>query len=495
MRAAILARVSSAEQATEDRHSLPVQVAKMTRYAEAKGWPVVRVFEIPGESAYTDAIHRRPEFAAAMTAAENGEFDCLLIDEISRFARDQYLAHDSMRRLRRAGVQLWAVSMDQEMTGNPLLAGIFAAVAEESSRLQGAKIKAAKASRFARGLHNGDVPFGYVSMGASAPLAIDAHEATGVRFAFERFLVTGSQSEIAQSLTERGYLPHSKTGKRVFERTTVDRMLENRFYIGDVEHLGQFGRGAHEPIIERDLFDAVQAKIHRGGTRLPKAERQCSGLVVCRACQRKMITQVSGSMLSYYRDPTSREVECPNRKRGMRVERVHAEVDLVVAGIEWRDPEWMAYVNQQQRRASVAPAEHASLDAERRRLNEMYQKGRMEEAEYDRAVEDVLRRRSALPVPLGVVEQAMGQVTSFADVWAEANERERREALRIMLEAVEVDTAAEHVSVVPRAEYAPLLALRRQWCRRKLVWYARQESSVAGKPYERYSPRELVGAA
>ena len=43
-----------------------------------------------------------------------------------------------------------------------------------------------------------------------------------------------------------GFLPH---------------LLKNRFYIGRGGHIGATHRGEHEPILERELFEAVQAKL------------------------------------------------------------------------------------------------------------------------------------------------------------------------------------------------------------------------------------------
>src|SRR6516162_1916311 len=37
-------------------------------------------------------------------------------------------------------------------------------------------------------------------------------------------------------------------------------MLKNRLYIGEVVYRGETHRGEHEPILDRDLFEAVQAK-------------------------------------------------------------------------------------------------------------------------------------------------------------------------------------------------------------------------------------------
>src|SRR6202007_410980 len=38
-------------------------------------------------------------------------------------------------------------------------------------------------------------------------------------------------------------------------------LLKNRFYIGEVRYRGEVYRGEHEPILSRDVFEAVQAKL------------------------------------------------------------------------------------------------------------------------------------------------------------------------------------------------------------------------------------------
>ena len=41
---------------------------------------------------------------------------------------------------------------------------------------------------------------------------------------------------------------------------SLAHLLKNRFYIGDVDYRGEVHRGEHEPILTRQLFEAVQAK-------------------------------------------------------------------------------------------------------------------------------------------------------------------------------------------------------------------------------------------
>ena len=38
-------------------------------------------------------------------------------------------------------------------------------------------------------------------------------------------------------------------------------LLKNRFYIGEVVYRGEVHRGDHAPILDRPLFEAVQAKL------------------------------------------------------------------------------------------------------------------------------------------------------------------------------------------------------------------------------------------
>lgn len=502
MRAAILARVSGKDQAEEDRHSLPVQMEIMTRFAASKGWQVVRVFEIPGESAYTEVLARRPEFAAALVAAERGEFEVLIIDEMTRFAREQYLAHDSMRRLRHCGVQLWAASMDLELTSNPMLAGIFAAVAQESSRLQGAKITASKARRFRMGLHNGDVPFGYRAVGPGQPLEIVPEEAAAVQWAFERYRITASVTDVARGLNERGLRPHSKQGKRIFEVSSAQSLLETVYYTGKVVHRGKVGPGLHEAIISSELFDEVQERRRRKaarGQRAPRSRRLCSGVIVCASCRASLTVSAGGNGTGYYRHAQALQPACTNRGPAFRMEEVHAQIDEVFGGIDYRDAAWLAYVNQRE----VLPApntelevEAGELEAERKRLIAVFTKGHMSEHEYDSAMAELVARRARLPLPFNRVRETLLKVASFADVWSRANESAKREALRIMVEYVAADSAGQTIALAPREEYEPLMALRADYVASvRLSTPGRNRTCVAAQGRRLFWPEELVGAA
>ena len=62
--------------------------------------------------------------------------------------------------------------------------------------------------------------------------------------------------EIARSLNGQGY--RTQTG-RPWATSSVLQLLRNRAYVGEVRFRGVWGQGVHEPIVERDLFEAAQA--------------------------------------------------------------------------------------------------------------------------------------------------------------------------------------------------------------------------------------------
>ena len=51
-----------------------------------------------------------------------------------------------------------------------------------------------------------------------------------------------------------------------FTRGPLAHLLRNRFYIGEVAFKGEILKGEQSPIIDRDLFDAVQAKLQEQQT-------------------------------------------------------------------------------------------------------------------------------------------------------------------------------------------------------------------------------------
>ena len=112
----------------------------------------------------------------------------------------------------------------------------------------------------------GMVPLGYESR--DKKLVVVDEEAERVRLIFRRYLELGSLDSLMRDLRERGVITKVRRlsngntiGGIPFTRGPLAYLLRNRFYIGEVVHRGEVCPAEHEPILARELFDAVQVKL------------------------------------------------------------------------------------------------------------------------------------------------------------------------------------------------------------------------------------------
>jgi hypothetical protein len=112
----------------------------------------------------------------------------------------------------------------------------------------------------------GIAPLGYETK--DRKIEVVEEEAERVRTIFRRYLELGSLNLLMADLRERGIVTKVrslKTGCRIggipFTRGPLAHFLRNRFYIGEVVFKGEVLPGEQPAILDRDLFDAVQAKL------------------------------------------------------------------------------------------------------------------------------------------------------------------------------------------------------------------------------------------
>src|SRR5437588_2691292 len=82
------------------------------------------------------------------------------------------------------------------------------------------------------------------------------------------YVELGSVGALARALDSAGVKPKPRQlangQSKVAERYTIGplaHMLKNRFYVGEVAHRGEVHKGEHPAIVDRDVFDRVQAML------------------------------------------------------------------------------------------------------------------------------------------------------------------------------------------------------------------------------------------
>jgi site-specific DNA recombinase len=110
-----------------------------------------------------------------------------------------------------------------------------------------------------------------------------------VRFLFRRYLEAGSVVRLKQQLHAKGFrIPiridgaDRSTGRGLFSRGHVYKLLSNPIYVGRIAHKGQIYEGHHPPIATLDLWEEVQRSLrdHLGAARTKRTRQSSDALLI-----------------------------------------------------------------------------------------------------------------------------------------------------------------------------------------------------------------------
>ncbi|MHB0713271.1 recombinase family protein [Roseomonas mucosa] len=358
-RAALYLRVSTTRQAEHDV-SIPDQRKQGETYCAARGYQLVETFVEAGASATND---RRPEFQRMIEAGTSkpAPFDVVVVHSFSRFFRDHFELEFYVRKLAKNGVKL--VSITQEMGDDPMhvmMRQIMALFDEYQSKENAKHVLRAMNENARQGFWNGArPPIGYRIVAAEQrgskikkKLEIDPLHAETVRLIYRLFLEGDGTSgpkgvkAIATYLNER----------RMFTRdggkwglAQIHAILTRTTYIG--EH--RFNTRSHKdrekkpeaevavmavpPLIERETFDAVQARLKSRNpmvvpARVSSGPTLLTGICFCAKCGGAMTLRTgkgNGGQYTYYTCSTkARQGKTGCEGRSIRMDKL----DHLVAG-------------------------------------------------------------------------------------------------------------------------------------------------------------------
>ncbi len=191
MKAAIYARVSTAEQSTDN------QLPDLEALAFRRGFDIVRVF-----SENVSAVKTRPEFDAMIAEAHRGKFEVLLVWSLDRLHRSMVGALQTVLDLDRRGVQVVSYKEPWLDTGGPvrsLLIGIFGWVAEQERLRIGDRTRAGLERARRRGVRLGRPR---VDLDMDRLLALRAGGMSMSRVASELGVSVGKVHEVLRGIQE-----------------------------------------------------------------------------------------------------------------------------------------------------------------------------------------------------------------------------------------------------------------------------------------------------
>jgi site-specific DNA recombinase len=471
IRAAIYERVSSEEQV--EGYSLDAQDRAGRLYCDAHGWEVPNVYRDEGRSARTDELARRPAFEQMLADAEAGLIDVVVVHKLDRFARNLRVTLETLERLERSGVGFVSISEQMDFTtpiGKVILATL-AAFAQYYSDNLSTETKKGKAERKAQGLFNGLLPFGLKTNPNGVPVP-DPDTYPGLLLAFRLAAEGKSDREVATALNAAGYRTSGNRGQNPFTKDTVCRLLQNRFYLGQLPD-GQGGwlTAVHQPVLDAELFDQAQ-QARAANRRVPgpksvppgKRTHSLSGLGTCAHC---------GSRLHVMTDRHGKaRIYCYAARQGQRcgqrsvhLDVIEAQLAALLATFHLPD-ETIAEVVRLHERAN-----EQRDDAERRRreiggrierIAEMYKWGDLTREAYRAEREQLEAEHTTLRVATSQAEVLAQAATFLKDLpaaWEAASPAQRNALAVLVFEAIEIEDDRV-TAVVPQPDFAPFFVKR-----------------------------------
>ncbi len=306
------------------KNSFSAQVSYFSKLIQNNPeWEYSGVYADCGE---TGTVKTRDEFGRLLEDCDAGKIDIVLVKSISRFARNTVDLLETVRRLKKLGIEVRfeRENINSMSAEGELMLTVLASFAQEESFSMSENIK----WRFRRGFQNGKQKrtqvYGY--RWECENFVPEPDEAEIVRFIFSEYLAGKSPRTIAATLNEKG-VPSMHGYK--FSMAVIFSMLENEKYTGTVvmqktfvedpitkrkvKNNGELPRyvieDAHPAIIDKATFEAVQKRIME---RKIKVERTpFTSKILCEICGLNFQRATK-----HYKDNRTKVMTCANKKHG-----------------------------------------------------------------------------------------------------------------------------------------------------------------------------------
>lgn len=278
VRCAIYTRVSTDAGLDQDFNSLDAQFEGAAAYIKSQahaGWTQLR--KRYDDGGFSGGSTDRPALQQLLTDVREGRIDVIVVYKVDRLTRSLADFAKLVELFDKHAVSFVSVTQQFNTTTSMgrLTLNVLLSFAQFEREVTSERIRDKIAASKRKGLWvGGVVPLGYQAR--DRKITVVESEAKAVRNIFRRYLGLGSIDALLTDLREKGIKTKRRplsTGKIIggipFGRGTLGYLLRNRFYIGEVKYKGEILRGEQKPILDRKLFEAVQAKLsaqHNGAT-------------------------------------------------------------------------------------------------------------------------------------------------------------------------------------------------------------------------------------
>jgi site-specific DNA recombinase len=269
-RCAIYTRKSTEHNLDLEFNSLDAQREACEAYIKSQaheGWRLIP--DRYDDGGLSGASLDRPALQMLLADVRAGKITTVVVYKVDRLTRSLADFAKLVELFDQFGVSFVSITQAFNTTSSMgrLTLNVLLSFAQFEREVIGERVRDKIAASKRKGIWvGGPVPLGYRCI--DKKLVVVPEEAEAVRTIFTRYLALGSLAALIEDLDLRGIRTKAngrtdgrQRGGIRFGVGTLAYLLKNRFYIGEVVYRGEVHRGEHEPILDRDLFEAMQAKL------------------------------------------------------------------------------------------------------------------------------------------------------------------------------------------------------------------------------------------
>lgn len=276
LRCAIYTRVSTDAGLDQEFNSLDAQREAAEAFIKSQaheGWTLAP--DAYDDGGYSGGSLDRPALQKLLDNIRIRAIDTVLVYKVDRLTRSLADFAKLVELFDAHGVSFVSVTQAFNTTNSMgrLTLNVLLSFAQFEREVTAERIRDKVAASKKKGVWmGGSVPLGYQV--ENRKLLVDAEEVATIKMIFARYLELGSVIALVEELRWKGVRTRVRqaAGRNVggvpFTAGPLAYLLKNRIYIGDTVHKGRAYAGEHEPILEKDVFEAVQARLatNRTGT-------------------------------------------------------------------------------------------------------------------------------------------------------------------------------------------------------------------------------------
>jgi site-specific DNA recombinase len=272
LRCAVYTRKSTEDGLEQEFNSLDAQREACEAYILSQrheGWSLVPNHYDDG--GFSGGTMQRPGLVALLVDIDAGLVDVIVVYKVDRLTRSLADFAKIVERLDAKQASFVSVTQAFNTTTSMgrLTLNVLLSFAQFEREVTGERIRDKIAASKKKGLWmGGPAPLGYQVI--ERKLVPVPEEAERVRTIMRRYIASTSANQlIAQLEAERikTKVQHRTSGPHKggipFKRGSLFHLLANPIYRGKIVHKGKVFDGEHEPIVDEDLWNAVQARLQQ----------------------------------------------------------------------------------------------------------------------------------------------------------------------------------------------------------------------------------------